>query len=153
MLYEELLDEAYTHYQIYTYEKPLSSRIKGLYADGVIWINKFLPYLDKGCAIAEELGHHNTSVGDILDQHDVINRRQELRARQWGHGRVIPLYRFVDAHKAKISGRYDLANYLGVTEEFLQETVDRYRDKYGLYKVVDDRYIVLFDPIDVMEVI
>lgn len=153
MLYEELLDEAYTCHQILTYEKPLSLRIKGLYADGVIWINKFLPYLDKGCVMAEELGHHNTSVGDILDQDDVSNRRQELRARQWGYGRVIPLYHFIDAYRAKISGRYDLANYFGVTEEFLQATVDRYRDKYGLHKILDDRYIVLFDPIDVMEVI
>lgn len=153
LLYEELLDEAYIQHNIHTYEKPLSSRTKGLYSDKIIWINKLIPtYTEKGCVMAEELGHHHTSVGDILDQRHVVSRRQELRARQWGHGRAIPLCRFVEAHKAKVSGRNDLAAYLGVTEEFLQETVDRYRDKYGLYKRFDDKFIVGFDPVEVLEI-
>ena len=152
LLYEELLDEAFMQ-QIHTYEKPLSSRLKGLYSDGIIWINKLIPtYIEKGCVMAEELGHHHTSVGDILDQRNVVSRRQELRARQWGHGRAIPLQRFVDAHKAGVSGRHDLAAYFGVTEEFLQETVDRYRDKHGLYKEFDEKFVVLFDPVDVVEI-
>lgn len=54
---------------------------KGLYADNIIWINKYLPTsVEKACILAEELGHHYTTAGDILDQNDIENCKQELKA-------------------------------------------------------------------------
>lgn len=45
----------------------------GLYADGHIWISKDMPKCKRYCTLAEEIGHHKTSVGNILDQSDIDN--------------------------------------------------------------------------------
>ncbi|MEK3788786.1 ImmA/IrrE family metallo-endopeptidase [Paenibacillus sp. FSL K6-1230] len=149
--YENLLDEAHKQ-SIEVYEMPMLHRNKGLYSDGIIWVNKYTSdTVCKACILAEELGHHHTSSGDILDQRDVRNRKQELRARQWAYQCMIPLDRIVQAHYARISGRYDLAEYLGVTEEFLQAAINRYTEKYGQSVRADERHIILFDPLGVFE--
>ncbi|MBD3917624.1 ImmA/IrrE family metallo-endopeptidase [Paenibacillus sp. PR3] len=134
-------------------ERPMVSSIKGLYGDGTIWINQSLQTTaEKACVLAEELGHYHTSSGDILDQQDTVNRKQELRARRWAYQRLIPLERLVDAYNARIKGRYELADFLGVTEPFLQSALDQYRDKYGLFTMIGDRYIIYFEPLRVAEV-
>ncbi|WP_342419220.1 ImmA/IrrE family metallo-endopeptidase [Paenibacillus sp. FSL H8-0168] len=149
--YENLLEEAHKH-SIEVYEMPMLPRNKGLYSDGIVWVNKYTPTtVGKACTLAEEIGHHYTSTGNILDQKDIRNRKQELRARQWAYQCMIPLNRIVQAHYARISGRYDLAEYLGVTEAFLQAAIDRYTEKYGLSVKADDRHIVVFDPLGVIE--
>lgn len=148
--YESLLEKAQVELEIH--ERTMQPRNKGLYMDGVIWINNRLLSVEKVCALAEEVGHHYTTAGDILDQNDLRNRKQELRARQWAYQCLIPLDHIIKAHYARISGRYDLAEYLGVTEEFLQAAIDRFTEKYGLSVKVDDRHIVLFDPLGVIEI-
>ena len=35
---------------------------------------------EKACVLAEELGHHYTTVGDIIDQKESENRKQELNS-------------------------------------------------------------------------
>lgn len=138
---------------IEVFEMPFKGKIKGLYKDGTIAINKFLKdRVEKACILAEELGHHHTSVGNILDQTDIRNRKQELRARQWAYERLIPLSAIVQAYYAKVNGRYEIAEYLGVTEEFLQAAVDRYRDKFGLFATYEN-FIIFLDPLHVIEVI
>ena len=75
--YEELLDLAYKEGLI-TKEKPLQGndgRIKG----SRIAIREELDTTEKTCVLAEELGHYYTSSGDILDQQNVSNRKQERR--------------------------------------------------------------------------
>jgi hypothetical protein len=149
-LYESLLNEA-EQQGIYTYEKPMSKRIKGLYADGVICINRNLPTsIAKCCILAEELGHYYTSFGDILDQSKLQNRQQELRARHWSYSKLVPLNKLIEAYKLRIQGRHELAEYLEITEEFLQDAIDHYHSKYGTYTVVGN-YTVYFNPLGVME--
>lgn len=151
MSYESLLCEAQLA-GVEVYEKPLVGELKGLYIDGIVWINKDLgESIEKTCILAEEMGHHNTSFGNILDQRDVRNRKQELRARQWAYERLIPLTSIVAAHHAKIKSRHEIAEFLGVTEEFLQASVDRYRNKFGTLISVEN-YIIFLDPLRVVEV-
>ncbi|ODA08697.1 ImmA/IrrE family metallo-endopeptidase [Paenibacillus polymyxa] len=150
--YEALSSKAHTS-GIDIIEKYLRGRNKGLYGDGVILLDKRIStFIEKACILAEELGHHHTSTGNILDQQDVRNRKQELQARQWAYKCMIPLDRIVQAHHTRISGRYDLAEYLGVTEEFLQAAIDRFTEKYGLSVRADDHHIVLFNPLGVIEI-
>lgn len=150
MNYDALLMEA-TRNGVIVFEKKMPPRIKGLYADKVILINKNQSEVAKACVIAEELAHYHISSGNILDQQDVRNRKQELLARQWAYECMIPLEGIVQAHHARISGRYDLAEYLGVTEQFLQAAIDRYTEKFGLSVRADERHIILFDPLGVIE--
>jgi hypothetical protein len=151
MLYENLLREAAKH-DVDIYEKPMSPGVKGLYADSIIWINHTVPTVtEKACILAEELGHYHTSVGNIIDLGDIRSRKQELRARDWAYNRLVPLSKIVQAHHAHVSDRHELAEYLDVTEEFLQAAVDRYREKYGTYTIVDG-HIIYFDPLAVAEI-
>jgi len=150
MLYDDLTQEAVQH-GIDIYEEPLKPTIKGLYADQIIWINRHIPTrVEKACILAEELGHHHTSAGIIIDQTDVRNRKQEQRARAWAYEKLVPLSKIVQAHHARVSGQHELAEYLGVTEEFLQAAINRYREKYGTFTIVD-KHIIYFDPLGVVE--
>jgi Domain of unknown function (DUF955). len=150
MLYDNLIREAEQH-GIDIYEKPLMRRIKGLYADGVVWINRRIPTTkEKACILAEELGHYHTSAGDILDQSDIRNRKQEKVAREWAYERLVPLDKIIEAHHARVSSRHDFAEFLGVTEPFLQAAIERYREKYGPHTIVG-QYVICFDPLGVVE--
>jgi len=149
MPYEKLLRIADPKLEIY--ERPMSPRNKGFYSDNIIWINRNLPTLvEKACALAEEIGHHETTVGDIIDQTKIPNRKQERRARVWAHERLVPLPSIVDAHKAGVRSRHELAEHLQVTESFLSEALQRYQEKYGLYVKVGN-YTISFEPLGVIE--
>jgi Zn-dependent peptidase ImmA (M78 family) len=150
MLYENLQMEA-ACLGVEVYERPMQPALKGLYADNIIWINRCIPTVtERACILAEELGHYHTSVGNIIDPADIRNRRQELRARDWAYRRLVPLSKIVQAYHAGVADRHELAEYLGVSEQFLQSAVDRYREKYGTYTIVDG-HIIYFDPLAVAE--
>ncbi|MBG9734578.1 ImmA/IrrE family metallo-endopeptidase [Paenibacillus alvei] len=125
-------------------------RLKGLYIDNVITLNpaSISSLTEKTCVLAEELGHHHKSVGNILDQSDVCKRKQELRGREWGYARLVPLSSFKLAHQAGIRTRHELADFLGVTEEFLSAVIERYTQRYGLYVDMGDHFIH-FDPLGI----
>jgi hypothetical protein len=150
-LFDALSLEAQTAGAV-VFERQMKGNNKGLYADGVIWISKGIPTTaEKSCILAEELGHHHTSAGDITDQLDIRNRKQEKRARHWAHERLVPLSGIVEASLAGVKTRSEIAEFLEITEEFLEAALHRYRDKYGLYVGVD-RYVIHFEPLYVLEI-
>ena len=122
-----------------------SNNIKGLYCDGVIAIREDMTIPEKTCALAEELGHHETSVGNILDMTSAANRKQERQARLWAYNKQIGLIGLVRAFEHGCQNRFEIAEYLEVTEEFLEECIECYRNKYGICKQVDN-YVVYFIP-------
>lgn len=122
-----------------------SNNIKGLYCDGVIAIREDMTIPEKTCALAEELGHHETSVGNILDLTSAANRKQERQARLWAYNKQIGLIGLVRAFEHGCQNRFEIAEYLEVTEEFLEECIECYRNKYGICKQVDN-YVVYFIP-------
>lgn len=143
MTYEELLQEADSK-GLVVKEKPLkynNGRIKGT----KIAIRKDMSTIEKTCVLAEELGHHYTTTGNILDQSSVSNRKQELRARLWAYNKQIGLYGIIQAYKRRCQNLAEMAEYLDVTEEFLRDALDRYRSKYGK-SVVLDNYVIFFEP-------
>ncbi len=151
MHYDILLREAKQH-GVDVYEEPMTPTVKGLYADGVIWINRSIPTAtEKACILAEELGHHHTSTGNIIDMNDLRNLKQERRARAWAYERLVPLSKIIQAYQNRITDQYELAEYLGVTEQFLQQAIDYYLTKHGQH-VVLDKHIIFFDPLAVIEI-
>ena len=145
-MYEELLNEAEQDNITVVY-RPMRGNIKGLYYDRVIALNKNIDTTaEKTCILAEELGHYFTSVGNILDQNQLQNRKLERRARAWGYQRLVPLDKLILAYKQGIRSRYELAEYLEVTEQFLADVLKYYKEKYGpLYFIMtkDGRYLAL----------
>ena len=105
---------------------------------------------EKACVLAEELGHHHTTFGDILDQSDTMNRKQERQARLWAYNKMIGLTGIIKAYKNHCSNSHEMAECLGVTEEFLAEALECYRQKYGLCTTIDN-YIIYFEPLGVLE--
>lgn len=147
MDYETLLDTAYKE-GITVYEDFLSadSRLKGLYSDGVIALRCNLSTsAEKSCILAEELGHHYTSYGNIFDMKKTDNRKQEMRARIRGYNLKIGLLGIIRAYEAGCRSLYEMAEFLDATEEFVKETIQCYRSKYGEYTQIDN-YIVYFIP-------
>lgn len=143
--YEKLQDEACGN-GVDVCDYPFSSdRIKGLYCNGTIAINKNLTNTQKACVLAEELGHYYTSTGDILDQSDPAHRKQERHARLWGYNRTIGLSGIIHGYRKHCRNQHELAECLHVSEEYLQEAIACYRDKYGCSVEVDG-YLIVFEP-------
>lgn len=150
MEYEKLLSEAIS-LGLSVFEIPLTGKIKGLYGENTIWLNKNIPTAtEKYCILAEELGHYHTTSGNILDQRKLINRKQEKLARSWGYEKLVPLHKIIDAHKNHVTGRFELAEFLGVTEPFLECAIERYREKFG-DTVKYENYAICFNPLGVIE--
>ncbi len=153
--YEQLLDEA-SEKNITVIENYdlTGTQLKGLYCDSVVAIgNTTTSNTERACVLAEELGHHYTAAGDILDQSTVGNRKQEMRGRIWAYNNQVGLRGIIDAYLHHCQSLSESAEYLGVTEEFLNDSLTYYTNKYGVCTQVDN-YVIFFQPnIGVMELI
>lgn len=144
MTYDELLLES-SKDGITVLELPLKGS-DGRNKGDKIAIRKDIQTLcEKGCILAEELGHYHTSVGNILDQNITENRKQEQKARLWAYDRLVGLIGIAQSYKAGCSNLHEMSNYLGVTEEFLLNAINCYKSKYGVCVKVDI-YIIYFEP-------
>lgn len=144
--YESLLYEAYTE-GIIVKEVQLESNSDGLYINNKIALNKnrLNTNNEKYCILAEELGHHHTSYGNIINLNDSSNAKQEYQARLYSYNKLIGLAGIIKAYEAKCTNRYEMAEFLGVTELFLNDAIDCYRDKYGI-SVELGNYTICFIP-------
>lgn len=147
---EKLTEEVYSHGAEAIDWRFTSDRIKGLYCDGVIAISDRLNGTEKAAVLAEELGHHLTAAGCILDQSVTTNRKQELRGRIWAYNRLIGLTGILKAYRAGCRNCYEMAECLDVPEDFLRDAINYYRGRYGLFSHIDN-YVIYFEPLGVFE--
>ena len=130
-----------------------SPTIQGIYykVDGclpIIGINENI-ISDKKlftCVLAEELGHHFTSIGDSSAEYysltDRINlNKTELAALKWAAEHLLPLNEIVDAIKEGIKNISHLSDLLGVTDEFLLERFKFIAKKQRYIKIASDSFI------------
>lgn len=150
--YEKLLNSAHkeniTVIENYSFE---SNRIRGLYSDNVIALSKNIETeKERKCVLAEELGHHYTSTGNIIDMTNVSNRKQKYHARVVAYRRSFGLTELISAYKYGCRNRYEIAEHLNVTENFLIDAIAHYKTQYGLYTKVDN-YLIYFEPLGILE--
>lgn len=100
---------------------------------------------EKCDVLAEELGHAYLTVGDILDQSDLNNRKQEYTARMWAYDKRIGLDGIIKAYKCGCCSLRECAECLDTSEEFLEEALEMYRRKYGC-SVEYEGYEICFEP-------
>ena len=149
-LEQEAFDDQVAVYDYYLGE----DNLKGYYTDGNVAINTCVDTTaERMCVLAEELGHHHTSVGNILDMSDSGNRKQERQARLWGFNKLVGLRGIINAYEAGCQTGYEIAEYLEVTEECLAECIEAYRDKYGIGTTVDNYYIIFIPHLAVGKVV
>lgn len=123
--YEKLLDEAYNN-GLMVKEKPLQSG-DGRICNNRIAIRESIETTTcKACVLAEELGHYYTSVGDILNQDNSNNRKQENIARRWAFEKLLPLENIAFAMQDGHVDTWDMAECLNVDEEFLIDALKYY---------------------------
>lgn len=144
MSYEELQMQ---HDDLNIVEMDLSEveGLKGLCFDGNIAIEKSMSTNEKSCVLAEELGHHYTTSGNILDMQDICNRKQEYRARLYGYNLQVGLLGIIRAYEHGCRNRYEIAEYLDITEQYFSEAINCYSSKYGQCTILDN-YIIYFVP-------
>lgn len=122
-----------------------SDHLYGLYIDGSIALKAGMTLAKTADTLAEELEHHYTSVGNILDQSQVTNRKQERIARFRAYNRRIGLTGIIRGYRQHCQNYYELSEYLGVSQEFLADALECYREKYGQYTELDG-YVIMFEP-------
>lgn len=144
MTYDELLYEADST-GIIVKEKNIPGYGGRIYGNRIAIHDRLETTTEKACVLAEELGHYHTTVGDITDLSDSQNRKQERQARLWAYNKQIGLTGIIQAFEAGCQGIHEIAEYLEVTEEFLHEAIECYRNKYGVYTTLDN-YIIYFIP-------
>ncbi|OCA99414.1 hypothetical protein [Clostridium beijerinckii] len=143
--FEQLLAESEKD-NIIVIEKHFKSRAKGLCKGNKIGLSKTLTTIaEKSCVYAEELGHYYTTVGNIIDKSKIENRKKENIARAVAYNKLCSIPMIVEAYRNGISDRYELVEYLNITDKFLDEAIEYYRGKYGLYTQCDG-VIVKFEP-------
>lgn len=144
--FERLEDEACNDgIDIIDYEFK-NEKIKGLYCDNSIGINKNIKTsAERSCILAEELGHHHTSIGNILNMNNIQNRKQERQARLWGYNKLIGLTGIINAFESGCQSIHDAAEFLEVTEEYFIEAIKCYRGKYGVSTEISE-YTIYFIP-------
>lgn len=126
-------------------EKNFKSDAKGLCKGNKIGIRKDMPETEKACILAEEIGHYYTTTGDILDQKNISNRKQEGIARKWAVDKMLHIEDLFQATEQPCQNLYEVAEYLEVTEEFLLEAIKIFKKRYGLSYTYDGKIIIFYD--------
>lgn len=88
----------------------------GITDKGIIFIENSLTNLDKKCTLAEEVGHHLTSSGNILNMKYPNSAKQERLARECGAMLLVDACEFVDA-VTTCETTQEMAEQLNVTPE------------------------------------
>ncbi|EGQ1714652.1 ImmA/IrrE family metallo-endopeptidase [Staphylococcus pseudintermedius] len=123
----------------------------GFYMDGKIFIKENISDYKKHEVLAEELAHREITYGNILDQSSMLNRKFELKARRLANESVITLQGLINAFNYGVQNMYELALYFEVTKDFVQDTIQHYKQKYGL-RTYFNNYIIEFEPLIVYKV-
>ena len=148
MTYDELLYEADST-GIIVKEKNIPGYGGRIYGNRIAIHDRLETTTEKSCVLAEELGHYHTTVGDITDLSDPQNRKQERQARLWAYNKLIGLSGIAKAFEHGCQNRFEIAEFLDVTEEFLEECVVCYRNKYGVGTTLDNYYIMFIPNLNV----
>ena len=106
-----------------------SDNIKALCSDNIIALSsKVETTKEKICILVEELAHIKINTGNISE-----NSKEELKARAIAYKTLISLESIIASYKYGCVTRYDMAEFLEVTESFLDEALHWYKSKYGVF--------------------
>lgn len=147
-LYEKMLIE---HDYIEVRETDvMPNDLHGLWLGDLILIKRNLSETRKAEVLYEELAHHKLTYGNILDQSKDINRKFENYARRHGYEAALPLRIIVEAHNYGVSNLYELADYVQLSEKYIVEILEHYKNKYGIHTQYGT-YLIQFEPLRVFE--
>ena len=131
-----------------------NSKSKGLYLKlddfpPIIALDKaILPYRSLFLSIlAEELGHHFTTQGDLLKDSKsysdkLIKNKKENLAKKWAANFLISDDEFVQALNSCICNNFDMCDYFDVTEEILNYKILSIMHDKIKYKTIINNFML-----------
>lgn len=122
--------------------------LSGLYYDNIVLLDKNKTKYEKHCLLAEELGHYETTYGDITNLKDIRNLKLEKFARKWAFEAVVSLDRIVECYELGLRTAEEICLHLEIVPAFLNDAIGHYAIKYGLCTVHKD-YKICFDPLNI----
>lgn len=126
-------EDLMAHYPqlMYKFEPLMPAKQKGLIINNVVYLNPEQSHAELSSTVAEEIGHHLTSVGNIVDQDTIEKRKQEQKARDIGAMMVVTPEDIIECYKEGFSEVWECAEFLEITKEAMQNAVDVYHKTYG----------------------
>lgn len=115
----------------YKFEPEMPGKQKGLYIDNIVYLNPNQSKKELYCTVAEEIGHHLTTCGDIIDQDSIEKWQQEQRARDIGYMLAVPPKDIIDCYHERLEKVWECAEFLGVTEDTFTKAIKTYSKKYS----------------------
>lgn len=124
----ELLDECYENH-ISVVERKLED-FNGAFINykstNIIALNSNLDSCEKNCVLCEELGHfYKCATYNINCEDKNYIRKMEYKAKKYAIQRLVPIDRLINLSRSY--NRYEVAQILNVTDEFLEMAVHFYR--------------------------
>lgn len=92
-----------------------------------IFIEPNQPEIDKQVILTEEFMHMLTSVGVILNQSQLENRKQELLARRLAYKAIISIDDLIHCYNLGLQNTYEIANELDLPEKFVLNAIDYFK--------------------------
>jgi len=120
-----------------------TSKKYGRYLDNTIIINSNMTDIEKYEVLAEELGHHHTTYGNITDLNDVRNKKLELVARRDSYKLLVEPNDIVESMRHGANDIYDMAEYVQVTVDTLLNIIEDWKKQYGVGVLVGNYYLQL----------
>lgn len=129
---------------------PLPQQQHGAYmrVDALPPLAAIAPYLsdaDGACALGVCMGYHHMGTPNLLATCPREAERYALRAGRWAGLRMLPPDAIGEACLACDGNPFAMAEMLGVTPAFLENTLQHYRDIHG-QKLHTGRYVLRFMP-------
>lgn len=122
--------------------------LSGLYFDNSILINKNLSAYACHGILAEEIGHHVTTFGDITELNSVSKVKLEIIARRWGYKKIVSPEALIDCYLSGHRTLEEVCVYLEVTPSYLKKVLDFYKERHGMDALFGD-YRISFDPLNI----
>mgnify|MGYP003474866495 FL=1 len=132
--------------------KKLPKFLGGLTFIRDIYINQNLTEREKYEVLQEEFAHYDYTAGDIASGDSEADKKQEALARSKAMERTVTLDGLIHCYFSHAWSLEEVADYFGVTEKYVQEAIQNYRNKYGLVFRYNGYYFDLRNVINISKI-
>lgn len=144
MEYEDLLNEADKR-GLKVKEIHLNGNDGRIYKNRIAIRKNISSIREKACVLSEEIAHYDFNFGDIMNESEILCRKQEYTARFISFNRQVGLLGLIRAYENGCQSLYEVADFLNVPEQYLMDAIKCYSEKYSPFIEVDN-YIIYFIP-------
>ncbi|EAE1669503.1 toxin [Listeria monocytogenes] len=123
----------------------------GIYADGHILLERHMNSRNKKVILIEEYLHSKHTEGNILDETDINNKKQENFVRRKNYELLFSSECIIRAYNLGFTYYHDVADYFDLPETFIRDAIKHYEQLYGEMWEVGEYIIFLGNYIEVFK--